>query len=122
MRPEHVMITAVLAIAAAILLRFYLRYRARLDYQQTVRLAIDKGHQLTPEFLAGLEEQPRPRRSNTSRDLRFGVIAIAIGIAIGSFGWIIGEPDAVRVAMGIGNLPLLVGLALVVLWKFAPRE
>jgi hypothetical protein len=122
MTPEFAISTIALIIAATIVSFFYLRYRSRLDYQHTVRLVIEKGQELTPEFLAGLSEQPTRRERNPNRDLRFGVIAIAIGIAIGSFGWIIGEPDAERVAMGIGNLPLLVGLAMVAMWKFAPRE
>ena len=57
-----------------------------------------------------------------NRDLRFGVVAIAIGIAIASFGWILGEPDTVRPLMGVGNLPILVGVAMLLLAKFAPRE
>ena len=49
-------------------------------------------------------------------------VAIAIGIAIASFGWILGEPDTVRPLMGVGNLPILVGVAMLLLAKFAPRE
>jgi Domain of unknown function (DUF6249) len=119
MGPGPVLIAIVLGVTATLVSVFYLRYRARLDYQKTVRLVIGKGQELTPEFVAGLGEQPV--HPNPNRDLRFGVIAIAIGIAIGSFGWIIDDPEVMPVAMGIGNLPLLVGLAMVVLWKFAPR-
>jgi hypothetical protein len=114
-------IAIVVSLAVVILVFLFLRYRARLDYQLTVRLAVEKGQQLTPEFLERLAERANSQERNPNRDLRFGAIAIAIGVAIGSFGWIIGEPDAVRPLMGVGNLPFLVGVALLMLWKFAPR-
>jgi Na+/proline symporter len=114
-------IVGVVSIAVVILVFLFLRYRTRLDYQQTVRHVVEKGQQLTPEFLERLGEQAISKERNPNRDLRFGAIAIAIGIAIGSFGLILGEPDAVRPLMGVGNLPFLVGVAMIVLWKFAPR-
>jgi len=101
---------------------FYFRYRTRAEYQQTVRAAIDKGQQLTPEFLDRLGGGDGAVRRDRHRDLRFGVIAVAIGLAIASFGWIIGEEDAVMPFMAIGNLPILVGIAMIALWRFAPRE
>ncbi len=115
-------ITMGICIAVVILVFLFLRYRARLDYQQTVRIAVEKGQQLTPEFLERLAERSIKQERNPNRDLRFGAIAIAIGLAIGSFGLILGEPDAVRPLIGVGNLPFLVGVAMLALWKFAPRE
>ena len=107
-------ITIVVSIAVVVLVFLLLRYRARLDYQQTVRLAVEKGQQLTPEFLERLGERAVNQAPDPRRDLRVGVIAIAIGVGIGSFGWIIGEPDAIRPLMGVGTLPFLVGLAMLV--------
>ena len=72
MGPAVVLIAVVLGITATIVSMFYLRYRTRLDYQTTVRLVIEKGHELTPEFLAGLGEQPVRRERKPNRDLRFG--------------------------------------------------
>jgi hypothetical protein len=115
-------IALAICISIVILVFLFLRYRTRYDYQQTVRLAVEKGQQLTPEFLERLAERAIKQERNPNRDLRFGAIAIAIGIAIGSFGLILGEPDAVRPLIGVGNLPLLVGVAMLALWKFAPRE
>lgn len=122
MGPEHVLTIITLSIAAIISLALFLRYRTRVEYQVTVRSAIEKGQALTPEFLAGLTERPPPPARKTSRDLRFGVIAVALGIGIASFGWIVGEEEARRVMMAVGNVPLWIGLALIVLWKFQPRD
>ena len=115
-------IAIFICVSVVILVFLFLRYRTRYDYQRTVRLAVEKGQQLTPEFLERLAERAIKQERHPNRDLRFGVIAIAIGIAIGSFGLILGEPDAVRPLMGVGNLPFLVGVAMLALWKFAPRE
>ncbi len=115
-------IAIAICVSVVILVFLFLRYRTRLDYQQTVRHAVDKGQQLTPEFLERLGDRAIKQERNPNRDLRFGAIAIAIGLAIGSFGLILGEPDAVRPLMGVGNLPFLVGVAMLVLWKFAPRD
>jgi hypothetical protein len=115
-------IAICICVSVVILVFLFLRYRTRYDYQRTVRLAVEKGQQLTPEFLERLAERAIKQERNPNRDLRFGTVAIAIGIAIGSFGLILGEPDAVRPLMGVGNLPFLVGVAMLALWKFAPRE
>jgi len=115
-------ITILISAAIVFIVFLFLRYRTRYDYQRTVRLAVEKGQQLTPEFLERLNDRAIKQERNPDRDLRLGAISVAIGLAIGSFGLILGEPDAVRPLMGVGNLPLLVGLALLALWKFAPRE
>ena len=115
-------ITIMISGAIVFIVFLFLRYRTRYDYQRTVRLAVEKGQQLTPEFLERLNDRALKQERNPNRDLRLGAISVAIGLAIGSFGLILGEPDAVRPLMGVGNLPLLVGLALLALWKFAPRE
>ena len=115
-------ITAIISAGVVFLVFLFLRYRTRYDFQRTVRIAVEKGQQLTPEFLERLNDRAIQQERNPNRDLRLGSICVAIGLAIGSFGLILGEPDAVRPLMGVGNLPLLVGLALLALWKFAPRE
>ena len=115
-------IAIFICLSIVVLVFLFLRYRTRYDYQRTVRVAVEKGQQLTPEFLERLADRASKHERNPNRDLRFGTIAIAIGIAIGSFGLILGEPDAVRPLIGVGNLPFLVGVAMLALWKFAPRE
>ena len=121
MQPEHVLAIIALSVAGIAVTWIALRHRTRVQYQMTVRAAIDKGQALTPEFLASLTERKGGR--NDARDLRFGVVAIALGVGIASFGWIVGGDDeAGRVMMAIGNVPFLIGLALIALWKFGPRD
>jgi hypothetical protein len=75
MTPEFAVSTIALIVAATVVSFFYLRYRARLDYQQTVRLVIEEGRQLTPEFLAGWPD--------VSRYGRYGLTMVLLSIGLG---------------------------------------
>jgi Domain of unknown function (DUF6249) len=115
-------IAAFVSVAAVLGLFVYLRFRAKQEYQRTVRVAIERGHQLSPELLERIGETLPA--SGSQRDLRIGVTSIALGVGLASFGWLLGEQGqgATRVFLAIGNIPFLVGIALVALWKFAPRD
>jgi uncharacterized protein DUF6249 len=111
---------AVLFVSAAAVLctAIYFSFRARAEYQKTVRAAIEHGQQLTLELLERLGDGKR----GANRDLRIGVTSMALGVALASFGWLLGDSDFVGPMLAIGNIPFLVGLALLGLWKFAPKE
>jgi hypothetical protein len=111
---------AVLFVSVAVVLciAIYFGFRARVEYQKTVRAAIERNEPLTPDLLERLGGTAR----GAQRDLRVGVTSIALGIALALFGVLLGEDDAVRPFLAIGNIPFLVGIALVALWKFAPRD
>ena len=78
-----------------------------------MRVALERGDPLTPDLLDRLVQAPAPKRT----DLRRGVIGIGLGIGLGAFGFIVGEPDAVRPMLAVGLVPLLLGLAYLVLWR-----
>ncbi|TFG87167.1 MAG: hypothetical protein E4H19_03170 [Chromatiales bacterium] len=117
-RPEGLVenlvpIVLFLAIAVTYCLKYYFSYRGRQDAQKTVRVALERGDPLTPDLLDRLVQAPAPKRT----DLRRGVIGIGLGIGLGAFGFIVGEPDAVRPMLAVGLVPLLLGLAYLVLWR-----
>ena len=114
-------IAVAVGIAVTACMYIYFHYRSRAEYQKTVRTVIEKGQHLTPEFLERLGERSRLRNPNV--DLRWGALAIALGLGIASFGLILGEEeDAIRPMIAIGNIPFLIGLAFLGLWKFGPKE
>lgn len=117
---EGAIIPIAVFIAGAVIIFtiMYFKYKARSDLQVTIRQAIEKGNELTPELLERMSEP----KQKTSSDLRRGMIAIAIGIAFALFGIIIDEQDAVRPLIGIGMFPTLVGIAYLVLWRTSDRE
>ena len=97
---------------------FWLRFRARREMQDTIRVALDKGQELSPELIDRLGHPKAPK----DRDFRLGVIwiAVAVGIAILSFA--IPEDEATQPMLGIACFPFVIGCAYLILNKFAKRE
>jgi Domain of unknown function (DUF6249) len=110
---DLVPIVLFLAIALTYCVKYYFAHRTRQDVQSTVRVALERGDPLTPDLLDRLVQAPPPKRT----DLRRGVIGIVLGIGLGAFGLVVGEPDAVRPMLAVGVIPLLLGLAYLILWR-----
>ncbi len=98
----------------------YFRFRRRREVQETIRIAIEKGQELPTEFLETISSPKQEPKKD--QDLRRGVVLIAVGLGIGAFGFLVGEADAVGPLMGIGSIPLLIGLALTALWILRTRH
>ena len=111
-------IVMFVSIAVVFSLWFNYRYKARVETQQTFRLALEKGSELSPEFIKQLGE-PEP---NEDRDLRRGLIWVAIGLAFAILGVAIDEPDAVGPLLGTAAFPALVGVAYLIMWRYGVRK
>ena len=111
-------ISLFLVIGVVISLSFFFRYRTRQEIQSTVRAAIDRGQELTPEVLDSLSDA----LNSSHGDLRRGVISLAIGIALFLFAGLIGEPDAEGPLRAISAFPLLLGAGYLALWFFLRRK
>ena len=108
-------ISMFIALAIVLSLWLYFRSRDRSALQQTVQLAIEKGQELSPEVLDRLGQ---PKVSGHA-DLRRGVIAISLAIAFALFAVIIDEADAERPMLAVAAFPFLIGVAYILLWRFA---
>ena len=118
--PIVVPTVTMLVIGGIIVLITYFRFRRRREVQETIRIAIEKGQELPTEFLETISSpKSRPKKD---QDLRRGVVLTAVGLGIGAFGFLVGEDDAVGPLMGIGSIPLLIGLALTALWILRTRH
>jgi hypothetical protein len=115
---EWIGFAAVVGPAILLGLFFWLRFRARRDMQDTIRIALDKGHELSPELIDRLGHPKAPK----DRDFRLAVIWIAVAISIALFGFAIPEEEATQPLLGIAAFPLLIGIAYMVLNKFAKRD
>ena len=116
-------ITFLLGTALIISLQLYFAHRIRAETQQTIRAALEHGQTLTAEVLKEIGDASR----SPYADLRRGVIAIAIGLgimALGAFGIDLSEEELIGkgTLVGIGILPLLIGIAYLALWRFSPRS
>ena len=112
-------LAGIVMIVAVVLGPIWLtgRYRSeeRARMHETLRIAFDKGQSLPPEIVDSLvQEKQRP---TPDRDLRGGVIWLAVGLGVAIFGWVLGYEDseARYVLMGMAAIPALVGLALIML-------
>ncbi len=96
---------------------FYFRYKTRVRAHQTIELALEKGAELSPELIDRMISPPK----GSEADLRKGIIALFIGVAFALLGLIIGEDDAVRPMLGVSMMPVFIGLAYLLLWRFANK-
>lgn len=101
-------------------LYFWFRYRMRHDMQQTIRTAIEKGQELSPDIIDRMGN-PRPV---SNADLRKAVIWVASAAGIGAFGIAMGgiEEEVRSIMLGIAAFPLFIGVAYAILWRFAGGE
>jgi len=97
---------------------FFFRFKSRLATQETVRLALEKGSDLSPELIKQLGEPEPPK----DRDLRRGLIWLALGIALVILGFAVDEPDAIGPMIGSASFPGLIGVAYLIMWRFGARK
>lgn len=111
---DMIPIVLFLVIGVVLCTFFFLRYRGRQEIQHTLRLAMERGTELTPELLEAMSVDVA---AGGQRDLRRGIIALALAAATAIFAWVI-EPDL----LGVAAFPLMLGIAYLALWRFSPRR
>jgi len=99
------------------------KHLERRRMHDVVRTAIEKGQALPPEVVEALTRDVRPASSST-RDIRTGVIMIAVGIGLAIFGACVSveEHDVIAPALGLASIPAVIGAAYVVLSFFNPNK
>lgn len=106
-------------ITAIIVGPTWLKSRERQEMQVTVRAALDKGQPLPPELVDALSKDVIQKLPSRSRDIRRGVIWLAVGIGLAAFGLINdfngGWDSDLNGLVGIAAIPLTIGLAFLVL-------
>lgn len=107
-----------LSIAVVTITYFYFKSRARADKQQTIRLALEKGSELSPEFLKQLgEEKPAG-----DKDLRRGVIFLALASGLVLIGFAVPEPEALRGLLAGAALPFSIGAAFLLMHWYSDKK
>lgn len=101
-------------------LYFWFRYRNRQEVQQTIRLALDKGTELSPELIDRLGH-PEPAKN---RDLRLALIWLGIAVALVLCGVAVPDPsgNALRGCLAGAAFPFSIGVAYLLIWRFAGRD
>jgi Domain of unknown function (DUF6249) len=98
----------------------WLKSRERLDMQATLRSAVEKGQPLPPELIDALTKEQTRKLPSASRDLRIGVILLALSAGVAGAFLMLGygaDNEATYVA-GFAAIPGMIGLAFIVLSFF----
>ena len=105
---ELIPIVMFIAVAIVLLGLFWFRFRAREAMQQTIRMALDKGHELTPEIIDRLGHP----KAGKYKDLRLGIIwlSIALGLALTAFAVGSFAAEALQGTLASAGLPFAIGL------------
>ena len=117
------------SITAIVVGPTWLKSRERREMQATVRAAIDKGQSLPPEVIEALSHEATRNIASRSRDIRRGIIWLAVGIGMAAFSlindltgdgdsWDGNGPNIDGSLLGIAAIPVTVGLAFIVLSFF----
>ena len=114
MADELVPVIFFLSLAAVFICLFWFRWRAREGMQQTIRMALDKGHELTPEIIDRLGHP----KAGKYKDLRLGIIWVAIAVGLALIAVAVPDPSgyALRGTMAGAALPFAIGLGYLVIY------
>ncbi len=125
---DFIPVVAILAvfgtITAIVVGPSWLKSRERREVQTTVRAAIDKGQPLPPEVIEVLSKDITKNLPSRTRDIRRGVMWLAVGIGIAGFGLVqdLGDRDwsenIGNGMLGIAVIPATIGLAFLILSFF----
>ena len=113
MTGEWVPIILFVVIGLVVVGYFYWNHRNRADVMKTVQTAIEKGGELNADLLTQLGAAVNPR----VRDLRRGIIFIAVGVAGLLCSVLLDVPEAVNGILAGSMFPLLLGAGFLLVWK-----
>ena len=91
--------------------------RKRLVVHETIRLAMEKGQELSPQMIKDMSLITNPRTS----DLRRGVVLVSLAMAFALIGFInivLHDGTSAEEMFSIAVFPGMIGLAFLGLWRF----
>lgn len=117
---ELVPIVMFVVVAIIFWLVAYFKFRTRAETQQTIRLALEKGNELSPELLDQLAN-PEP---DANRDLRRGLVWLALAVGLALCGFFVPDPSghAFRGCLAGASFPLAIGIAYMIMWQFSSKK
>jgi hypothetical protein len=113
MAEELIPITLFLVLGAIALGYFYWNNKNRQNVMETVQKAIETGGEFSPELLSQLGAAVNPR----VRDLRRGIIFLALGVAGLLCSLFFDIADVVNGIRAGSMFPLLLGGGFLLVWK-----
>ncbi|MDA0678830.1 MAG: DUF6249 domain-containing protein [Proteobacteria bacterium] len=96
----------------------YFKHKGRVETQQTIRLALEKGNEMTPELIRQLGT-PEPGRD---RDLRSALIWYALALGLVLIGFALQEAEALRGLLAGAALPFSIGSAYMIMYAYGAKK
>jgi uncharacterized protein DUF6249 len=120
MAEELIPIVMFVVLALIVWLVVYFRFRSKSEMQQTIRLALEKGTELSPELIDALGD-PEPSKN---RDLRRGVIWLALAAGLVLCGFAVPDPsgDALRGILAGAAFPFAIGVGYMIMWRYTSGQ
>jgi Domain of unknown function (DUF6249) len=117
---ELIPIALFASIAIIFFVFVYFKHRSRVEMQRTLRLALERGTELTPEIINRLGD-PEPGKF---KDLRLGLIWLALAIGLALCGLAVPDPsgDALRGCLAGAAFPFAIGVAYMILWRYTAAK
>ncbi len=121
MAEELIPIALFAAIALIFFIVLYFRQRSRADMQQTIRLALERGTDLTPELISRLGAPAEPSRN---KDLRLGLIWLALAVGLALCGLAVPDPsgNALQGCLAGAAFPFAIGVAYMIMWRYGTKD
>lgn len=116
-------IVMFIVIGAICIVPVWLKSRERVEMQSTLRAAIEKGQPVPPEVIEALTRNVKVAPTSLS-DIRAGVIWLAVGIGLAAFSYFadFGDSDFNSPGIGVACIPVVIGVAFIVLSFFNPNK
>jgi len=121
MAEELIPIAMFIMIALIFFIVLYFRQRTRADMQQTIRLALERGTELTPELINKLGAPAEPSKN---RDLRLGLIWMSLAVGLALCGLAVPDPSgyALKGCLAGAAFPFAIGVAYLIMWRYGAKE
>lgn len=117
---ELIPIVMFISIAVVLIFLLWFRFRSRDGMQQTIRMALDKGHELTPEIIDRLGHP----KAGKYRDLRLGVIWLSVAVGLALMAVAVGNfaTEALHGTLASAGLPFAIGIGYLILYRFTSKD
>jgi len=113
MAGEWIPIVFFIVLGVILLGYFYWNYKNRSHVMETVQKALDMGGELNAELLQQLGAAGDPR----IRDMRRGIVFLALGIAGLLCSLFFAEADVVNGIRAGAVFPLMLGVGFLLVWR-----
>ena len=117
---EFVPIVLFVVIGTAYWLFLFYQNRTRTETQKTIRLLIERGGDLSPDFIERLANP----ESATTRDLRRTAIWLSLSAGLVLCGFAVPDPSGsvLRGCLAGAAFPFSIGIAYLIMWQYGLRK